>query len=118
LWFRKSRVRVPSFTPVLSSFALRKGAFLFIPVHGMKGLQSSLPILMLIGLPLIGIGSAGRPVASYLELPPSTQYVQHAPFAWPICIGMVLALFAESCPFLMRVVMTHHPKSWIAVLIC
>ena len=35
-----------------------------------------------IGLPLIGSMAAGRPVAAYLEFPPTTRYVQHAGFAW------------------------------------
>jgi len=37
----------------------------------------------LIGLPLIGCYLAGQPVAQYLEFPPRTRYVVHAPFsAW------------------------------------
>ena len=37
---------------------------------------------MLIGLPLLGIYLAGRPLAPYLEFPPVTRYVIHAPFSW------------------------------------
>ncbi len=42
---------------------------------------------LLIGLPLAGILMAGRSVPSYLEFPPTTRYVRHAPFSWPWFIG-------------------------------
>ena len=38
--------------------------------------------VMLLGLPLLGIFAAGYPVARYLEFPPQTRYVAHAPFSW------------------------------------
>lgn len=36
---------------------------------------------MLVGLPLAGVVAAGLPIARYLEFPPKTRYVQHAPFS-------------------------------------
>lgn len=37
---------------------------------------------MLLGLPMLGILLAGHPVARYLEFPPESRYVRHAPFSW------------------------------------
>jgi hypothetical protein len=37
--------------------------------------------VMLLGLPLLGIWVAGYPVLDYLEFPPQTRYVRHAPFS-------------------------------------
>jgi hypothetical protein len=37
---------------------------------------------MLLGLPLLGVGLSGLPVEQYLEFPPETRYVKHAPFSW------------------------------------
>jgi hypothetical protein len=37
---------------------------------------------MLLGLPLFGVMAAGYPIARYLEFPPQTRYVMHAPFSW------------------------------------
>jgi len=37
--------------------------------------------LGLVGLPLIGCYLAGQPIAQYLEFPPRTRYVAHAPFS-------------------------------------
>ena len=37
---------------------------------------------LLIGLPMLGATSTGHPMALYLEFPPHTRYVQHAPFSW------------------------------------
>ena len=49
--------------------------------------------LLLLGLPLIGIHCAGKPLARYIDFPPTTHYVSHAPFAWPAFI----ALAASRC---------------------
>jgi hypothetical protein len=37
--------------------------------------------LMLVALPLLGIVAAGRDPAPYLEMPPTTRFVQHAGFS-------------------------------------
>jgi hypothetical protein len=58
-------------------------------------------VVMLIGLPLIGIILAGYPLHHYLELPPRTRYVQHAAFS-----GMV---FTAILAFTMAVVL---PPLW------
>ena len=42
----------------------------------------SLFVLMLAGLPLLGIIVAGCDPAPYLEMPPVTRYVDHAGFSW------------------------------------
>jgi hypothetical protein len=34
------------------------------------------------GAPLAGLALAGRPLAPYLEFPPRTQQIDHAPFSW------------------------------------
>lgn len=37
---------------------------------------------MLIGLPMLGVLGACLPVSRYLEFPPETRYLTHAPFSW------------------------------------
>ena len=37
---------------------------------------------LLLGLPMLGATSTGHPMSFYLEFPPHTRYVQHAPFSW------------------------------------
>jgi hypothetical protein len=50
---------------------------------------------MLLGLPLGGVYWAGYPLSRYLEFPPKTTYVRHAPFSW---IAFVLyALLISAC---------------------
>ena len=50
---------------------------------------------LLIGLPMLGATSTGHPLSLYLEFPPHTRYVQHAPFSWPafalVGVGALLA---------------------------
>lgn len=41
-------------------------------------------IVMLIGLPLAGVVLNGQSIQTYLEFPPLTRYVVHAPFNWSI----------------------------------
>jgi hypothetical protein len=38
---------------------------------------------LLVVLPILGATSTGHPMSLYLEFPPRTRYVQHAPFSWP-----------------------------------
>ncbi|MBV9644035.1 MAG: hypothetical protein JO334_10720 [Verrucomicrobia bacterium] len=37
---------------------------------------------LLLGLPILGATWSGHPMSLYLEFPPHTRYVQHAPFSW------------------------------------
>src|SRR6202007_2854119 len=38
--------------------------------------------MLLVGLPMLGAIATGHPMSLYLEFPPRTRYVQHAPFSW------------------------------------
>jgi hypothetical protein len=54
--------------------------------------------IMLLGLPLLGLLLAGKPIGPYLEFPPLTRYVRHAPFSWVVfglfaAIDLLLLLF-------------------------
>src|SRR5258707_5111880 len=50
---------------------------------------------LLLGLPMLGAISTGHPMSLYLEFPPHTRYVQHAPFSWSAFVLLVtLALVA------------------------
>lgn len=49
----------------------------------MKSLASLIILTaLLLGLPMLGATASGHPMAIYLEFPPHTRYVQHAPFSW------------------------------------
>lgn len=47
---------------------------------------------MLAGLPLVGISFIGQSFQTYLEFPPSTQYVKHAPFSWFVFFLFLIAI--------------------------
>lgn len=54
--------------------------------------------LMIVGLPLIGIFVGGKKLRTYLEFPPLTSHVVHAPFSWRVftiyaAIDLLLILF-------------------------
>jgi hypothetical protein len=49
-------------------------------------------IVLLIGLPLLGLAVGGKPIPPYLAFPPSAGNVSHAPFSWPIFAGYALLI--------------------------
>ena len=60
-------------------------------------------ILLLLGLPFAGIWMSGHDIAAYLEFPPRTQYVEHAPFSWPVFIGLATIILAVMLPFIIHI---------------
>jgi len=63
---------------------------------------------MLLGLPLAGVRIAGLPLARYLEFPPQTRYVQHAPFSWPVFFIFVLLILASIGPLALAGVRSYR----------
>ncbi len=59
-------------------------------------------LVMLLGLPLLGVICTGRPIEAYLEFPPRTRYVDHAPFSRPVFWGLAAFLIGTIAPFLVR----------------
>ena len=59
--------------------------------------------VILLGLPMLGIILSNKDVATYLEFPPQTSYVKHAPFSWPIFIGYAAFVLAIVGPLIVRV---------------
>lgn len=57
-----------------------------------RWLQGCLLLLLLLGLPLLGVVLTGQSFAQYLEMPPLTHYVEHAPYAWQVFWAGVIVL--------------------------
>ena len=51
-----------------------------------------LVVPLLVALPLVGLLAGGHPIAPYLEFPPLTRHVPHAPFSWPVFISLALLI--------------------------
>lgn len=66
--------------------------------------------ILLLGLPLLGVILADKPVAPYLEFPPITRYVVHAVFSWPVLVGLSLFTLACVLPFV-RVLWRHRHQA-------
>jgi hypothetical protein len=66
-------------------------------------------LLLLLGFPLAGVALAGRDITAYLEFPPRTRYVEHAPFSWPVFIGLAVTILAVIAPFLIRIGRVRSP---------
>jgi hypothetical protein len=65
--------------------------------------------LLLFGLPLVGVKLAGHEFAPYLEVPPRTRYIVHAPFAWAGFALFALLIGVMLAPFVIRIVTTPPP---------
>jgi hypothetical protein len=61
-----------------------------------------IPAGMLLGLPLLGVILKGLPLSRYMEFPPQTRYIVHAPFSWPVFIGYLLLILAAVVPLVIR----------------
>jgi hypothetical protein len=82
----------------------------------MSGLQRfwlkfSLLAVMLLGLPLGGVWVAGYPVGRYLEFPPKTRYVQHAPFSWPAFVFFTILILAIVLPLAITGIQSCRKKA-------
>ena len=55
-------------------------------------------IILLFGLPLLGIILSGQSIGKYTEFPPVTQYERHAPFSWTAFIIFSTIIFIFLLP--------------------
>ncbi|MEW6672110.1 MAG: hypothetical protein AB1427_10415 [Thermodesulfobacteriota bacterium] len=69
---------------------------------------------ILLGLPLLGVVLAGLPLDRYLEFPPQTRYVHHAPFSWAVFGGYGLFIFAAVSPLVLRALRAENRPAAIA----
>jgi hypothetical protein len=74
-------------------------------------LRAALMTLLLVGAPLLGLVAAGRPVAPYLEFPPHTRFVTHAPFSWTAFALIGLLVLVCSWPFVRLAAAAVGPTS-------
>ncbi|UCD30807.1 MAG: hypothetical protein JSV38_08215 [Desulfobacterales bacterium] len=65
-------------------------------------LKLSVLTIMLIGLPMAGIILAGFPVSRYLEFPPESKYVLHAPFSWLVFSAYAVFIVLVTLPLIIK----------------
>ncbi|MGH7166044.1 MAG: hypothetical protein ACREIS_11035, partial [Nitrospiraceae bacterium] len=73
--------------------------------------KCALVVSLLLGLPMLGVSLAGKPVAQYLEFPPLTRYVEHAPFSWVAFVLLSVFVLAVSGAFLLRLLIPPSHSS-------
>ncbi len=64
--------------------------------------------IMLLGLPLLGVTLAGFPISRYLEFPPRTHYVLHAPFSRVAFAIFTISILAVVIPLILKAVRFSH----------
>ena len=75
-----------------------------VPEISRKGslLHLSLVVALVLLLPLAGAAALGKPLSAYLQFPPTTPDVPHAPFSLPVFLGLTLLILAATIPLLLR----------------
>ena len=68
-------------------------------------------LVLVLGLPLLGVLWAGQPLGRYLEFPPRTHYVQHEPFSWPVFLTLTVLIVTFLGPILFRIIVSNHQLS-------
>ena len=71
-------------------------------IMGKKIFQLLLLVLMLLGLPVLGLFLSGKPVSPYLEFPPAPMFVHHAPFSRHAFAGYALFVILCVAPFVVQ----------------
>ena len=61
-----------------------------------------LTVALVLLLPLAGAAAVGKPLAAFLQFPPKTPDVPHAPFSLPVFLGLALLILAATVPLLRR----------------
>jgi len=64
---------------------------------------------LLLGLPAAGVWLAGKPAAAYLQFPPLTLHIPHAPFSWPVFWWTALPVSAVGAAFLGKLMRHRGP---------
>jgi hypothetical protein len=64
--------------------------------------STGIAVALVLLLPLAGAAAAGKPLAAYLQFPPKTPDVPHAPFSLPVFLGLTFLILAATVPLLLR----------------
>jgi hypothetical protein len=68
-------------------------------------------VFFCIGLPLLGLSVHGVDPNLYLEFPPRTRFVSHAPFSWIAFLGLSLFLILVVFPFFYQAVRARNNQA-------
>ena len=64
--------------------------------------RSIIAAALVLLLPLAGAVVVGKPPAAYLQFPPKSPDVRHAPFSLPVFLALALLILAAAVPLLLR----------------
>ena len=74
----------------------------------LRWIIASISLIAIVVLPLCGVLLTGRSIEPYLEFPPRPRFVTHAPFSWPVFLGLAVGIVAAVAPFVSRIVRAHR----------
>jgi hypothetical protein len=66
--------------------------------------SAGIAVTLVLLLPLAGATTVGKPLAAFLQFPPKTTDVPHAPFSLPVFLGLTVLILAATAPLLLRLV--------------
>ncbi len=59
-------------------------------------------IVLVMGLPLLGVFLSGGDICHLFQFPPQTRYVAHAPFSFPVFVSIAAVILLLCLPFILR----------------
>jgi hypothetical protein len=68
------------------------------------GARLAIAAALVLLLPLGGAAVMGKPLAAYLQFPPETPEMPHAPFSLPVFFGLTVLILAATIPLLLRLI--------------
>jgi len=75
-----------------------------IPENKVTGRRCFWMAVLLCFSPLAGVLYLDLPLERYLEFPPRTRYIVHAPFSWPVFLVLLSFITAVCSPVLIRLI--------------
>ena len=88
------------------------GSFLQTQVKQLRTYHVVGMVILLCFSPLIGVLYLDLPFGWYLEFPPRTKYIVHAPFSWWAFLFLFLFIVAVCFPFLYRLITYSSNQGW------
>ena len=81
------------------------------PIDATALFAAALLALILVGLPLAGAFLAGLPLDRLMEFPPHSRYIAHAPFSWPVFLGLAALIAAVVLSLVWRILRTQVSRA-------
>lgn len=68
-----------------------------------KILKTTIIVCLLLAMPVVGILASGQSIGNFLEFPPSSEFVEHAPFSWYAFLSLSIFCLCIIMPVVIQI---------------